>query len=130
MTQGDFQDIPGTPLFDGGMAQKGYHFNTFFMSLMQAQNRAAFKAGEAAYMESYPLSTAQKQAVLSRDWNGMTALGGNVFFMVKLAATDGIPVAQMCAAMAGMAPADYMNMMIAGGRPIAGNRSRDQNKAA
>ena len=124
MTHGDFNDIPGTPLFDGAMAQQGYHFNTFFMSLMKQQNRAAFKAGEAAYMEGFPLSAEQKQAVLARDWNGMTALGGNVFFMVKLAATDGIAVAQMCAAMAGMAPADYMNMMVGGGRPIAGNRSK------
>ncbi|MDB5806943.1 MAG: Protocatechuate 4,5-dioxygenase [Betaproteobacteria bacterium] len=130
MSQREFDDIPGTPLFDGGMAQKGYHFNTFFMSLMKSDNRAAFKAGEAAYMENYSLSAEQKQAVLARDWNGMTALGGNVFFMVKLAATDGIAVAQMCASMAGMAPADYMRMMVAGGRPIAGNRSRDQNKAA
>jgi protocatechuate 4,5-dioxygenase alpha chain len=120
-----FEDIPGTTMFDGEMARRGYHFNMFFMSLMQAENRAAFKADEAGFMQRFPLSAEQKQAVLKRDWNAMTALGGNVFFMVKLVGTDGLPVATMCAAMTGMTPDEYLKMMLAGGRPIEGNRSKE-----
>ncbi|HEX4328651.1 MAG TPA: protocatechuate 4,5-dioxygenase subunit alpha [Burkholderiales bacterium] len=119
-----FEDIPGTTMFDGEMARLGYHFNMFFMSLMRAENRAAFKADEAGFMQRFPLSAEQKKAVLARDWNAMTALGGNVFFMVKLVGTDGLPVAAMCAAMTGMSPDEYQKMMLDGGRPAEGNRSK------
>ena len=125
MQNKQFEDIPGTTMFDGEMARRGYHFNMFFMSLMQAENRAAFKADEAGYLQRFPLSDQQKQAVLKRDWNAMTALGGNVFFMVKLAFTDGQPVAAMCAAMTGTTLEDYQKMMLAGGRPVEGKRSKE-----
>jgi protocatechuate 4,5-dioxygenase alpha chain len=94
------------------------------MSLMQAANRERFKADEAAYLEQWGMSPAQKQAVLARDMNRCLELGGNVFFLVKIAATDGISVQQMVAGMVGMSPQDYRDMMMQGGRPIEGNRSR------
>jgi protocatechuate 4,5-dioxygenase alpha chain len=94
------------------------------MSLMQAANRERFKADEATYLEQWPMSPAQKQAVLARDMNRCLELGGNVFFLVKIAATDGISVQQMVAGMVGMSPQDYRDMMMQGGRPIQGNRSR------
>jgi protocatechuate 4,5-dioxygenase alpha subunit len=53
---------------------------------------------------------------MERRWNDMLRLGGNVYYMAKLAATDGLPVAHMSAAMAGLAPDDYVRMMVAGGR--------------
>jgi protocatechuate 4,5-dioxygenase alpha chain len=56
--------------------------------------------------------------------NRCLELGGNVFFLVKIAATDGISVQQMVAGMVGMSPQDYRDMMMQGGRPIEGNRSR------
>jgi protocatechuate 4,5-dioxygenase alpha chain len=120
----DFSDIPGTVMFDAARARQGYALNAFCMSLMQAANRERFKAGEAAYLEQWPMSPAQKQAVLARDMNRCLELGGNVFFLVKIAATDGISVQQMVAGMVGMSPQDYRDMMMQGGRPIQGNRSR------
>jgi protocatechuate 4,5-dioxygenase alpha chain len=120
----DFSDIPGTVMFDAARARQGYALNAFCMSLMQAANRERFKAGEAAYLEQWPMSPAQKQAVLARDMNRCLELGGNVFFLVKIAATDGISVQQMVAGMVGMSPQDYRDMMMQGGRPIEGNRSR------
>jgi protocatechuate 4,5-dioxygenase alpha chain len=120
----DFSDIPGTVMFDAARARQGYALNAFCMSLMQAANRERFKAGEAAYLEQWPMSPAQKQAVLARDMNCCLELGGNVFFLVKIAATDGISVQQMVAGMVGMSPQDYRDMMMQGGRPIEGNRSR------
>jgi protocatechuate 4,5-dioxygenase alpha chain len=120
----DFSDIPGTVMFDAARSRQGYALNAFCMSLMQAANRERFKAGEAAYLEQWPMSPAQKQAVLARDMNRCLELGGNVFFLVKIAATDGISVQQMVAGMVGMSPQDYRDMMMQGGRPIEGNRSR------
>ena len=120
----DFSDIPGTVMFDAARARQGYALNAFCMSLMQAANRERFKAGETAYLEQWPMSPAQKQAVLARDMNRCLELGGNVFFLVKIAATDGISVQQMVAGMVGMSPQDYRDMMMQGGRPIEGNRSR------
>ncbi len=120
----DFSDIPGTVMFDAARARQGYALNAFCMSLMQAANRERFKADEATYLEQWPRSPAQKQAVLARDMNRCLELGGNVFFLVKIAATDGISVQQMVAGMVGMSPQDYRDMMMQGGRPIQGNRSR------
>jgi protocatechuate 4,5-dioxygenase alpha chain len=62
------------------------------------------------------MTVQQREAVLGRRWNTMLELGGNVYYMAKLAATDGLPVAHMSAAMAGLDPQAYIAMMVAGGR--------------
>jgi protocatechuate 4,5-dioxygenase, alpha chain len=119
-------DIPGTTLFDGDMSRAGYHLNMFCMSLMDADNRAAFKADEAGYLDRFPLSEEQRAAILGRRWNDMLRLGGNVYYTAKLAATDGWPVARMSAAMAGLQLEEYTRMMVAGGR----NAADDSHKEA
>lgn len=122
----DYHDIPGTIVFDATQSRLGYHLNMFCMSLMKAQNRAAFKADEAAYLDRFAMSQAQKTAVLRRDWNGMLALGGNIYFTSKIAATDGLSFQQIAAIMTGATQEEYAAMMLAGGRPIAGNRSKKE----
>jgi protocatechuate 4,5-dioxygenase alpha chain len=119
----EYADIPGTTVFDGRLARKGYHLNMFCMSLMSADNRAAFKADEKRYMARWPLSPEQVDAVSRRDWNGLLGLGLNIFFMLKLSFTDGLSVQQLAGQMTGMTPQQYVDMMLAGGRPIEGNRS-------
>src|SRR5262249_61140911 len=96
----------------------------FCMSLMKPENRAAFKANERGYLDKYPMTEDQKQSILKRDWNGMLALGGNIYFTAKLAATDGLSFQQIAAIMTGSTHADYAQMMLKGGRPIEGNRSK------
>jgi protocatechuate 4,5-dioxygenase alpha chain len=123
-----YDDIPGTVVFDAEQARRGYHLNMFCMSLMKAENRAAFKADERAYLDKYPMTEAQKQTILKRDWNGMLQLGGNIYFTSKLAATDGLSFQQIAAIMAGSTQADYAEMMIKGGRSPDGNRSRSEWK--
>src|SRR5205823_13395719 len=83
-----YDDIPGTTVFDAQRARQGYHLNMFCMSLMKAENREAFKANERAYLDRWPMSEEQKQAVLSRDWNRMIYLGSNIYFLAKLFFTD------------------------------------------
>ena len=128
MSDKAFQDIPGTILFDAEQSRIGYHLNQFCMSLMKADNRAAFKADERAYLDQWPMTEAQKQAVLDRDWNRMLQLGGNIYFTSKIAATDGLSFQQIAAIMSGVSQQDYAQMMLRGGRHIEGNRSKaEQN---
>jgi protocatechuate 4,5-dioxygenase alpha chain len=122
MNTADFADIPGTVLFDAQQSRKGYALNQFCMSLMKPANRERFRANESAYLADWPMTPAQREAVLARDMNRCLALGGNVYFLVKIAATDGVSVQQMVGTMTGMSEADYREMMLKGGRPIEGNR--------
>jgi protocatechuate 4,5-dioxygenase alpha chain len=124
MTDKAFYDIPGTILFDSEHSRMGFHLNQFCMSLMKADNRTAFKADERAYLDRWPMTEAQKQAVLERDWNGMLELGGNIYFTSKIAATDGLSFQQIAAMMSGVTQKDYAEMMLHGGRSIEGNRSK------
>ncbi|KAF1023818.1 MAG: Protocatechuate 4,5-dioxygenase alpha chain [Paracidovorax wautersii] len=117
-----YLDIPGTTVFDADQSRKGYWLNQFCMSLMKADNRRRFKAGEQAYLDEWPMSDDQKQAVLARDLNRCIALGGNIYFLVKIGATDGVSVQNMVSTMTGMTEAAYRDMMLAGGRSPQGNR--------
>lgn len=123
-----YQDIPGTTVFDSNQARKGYHLNQFCMSLMKAENRQAFKADEAGYLANWPMTSDQRQAVLERDYTKMIALGGNIYYLVKISATDGLSVAAAVSTMTDMNSEEYMQMMKNGGRSIEGNRySREKN---
>ena len=123
-----YHDIPGTVLFDAEQSRKGFHLNQFCMSLMKAENRAAFKQNERAYLDQWPMTEAQKQAILKRDWNEMLQLGGNIYFTAKLAATDGLSFQQIAAMMSGVTQPDYAEMMLKGGRSIEGNRSKKERR--
>ncbi len=116
-----YQGIPGTTIFDADQARAGYWLNQFCMSLMKAENRERFKRDERAYLDEWPMTEEQKQAVLSRDMNRMISLGGNIYFLAKLGATDGRSFQYMAASMTGMTQDEYYQMMVGGGRsPGAG----------
>ena len=115
-----YLDIPGTTIFDADQARQGYWLNQFCMSLMKAENRARFKADERAYVDEWPMTEAQKQAVLARDLNQAISLGGNIYFLAKLGATDGTSFQQMAASMTGMTEEQYREMMLRGGRSPEG----------
>ncbi|WP_322995302.1 protocatechuate 4,5-dioxygenase subunit alpha [Castellaniella sp.] len=117
-----YVDIPGTTIFDADQSRLGYHLNQFCMSLMKAENRQRFLADERAYLDEWPMSEDQKQAVLARDLNRCLSLGGNIYFLAKLGATDGRSFQYMAASMTGMSQEEYAAMMLAGGRSIQGNR--------
>ena len=123
-----FSEIPGTTVFDAEQSRKGYWLNQFCMSLMKADNRARFKADERAYLDAWKMSEEQKQAVLARDLNRCIALGGNIYFLAKIGATDGKSFQQMAGSMTGMSEEAYRNMMVGGGRSIEGNRYTGEKK--
>lgn len=111
-----FKQIPGTVIFDATQSRIGYHLNMFAMSLMKDANRQAFKANEVAYLHQFPMTPEQHQAVLDRDYNKMISLGGNIYFLAKIGATDGHSFQKLASLMTGMPEDDYRNMMIQGGR--------------
>jgi protocatechuate 4,5-dioxygenase alpha chain len=119
----DFDDIPGTTVFTTQRSRQGFHLNQFCMSLMKPENRERFRQDEPVYLDEWPLSDAQKQAVLDRDYNAAIAEGGNIYFLAKIFATDGKSFVDAAANMTGMTPEEYRAMMIAGGRSPEGNRS-------
>ncbi len=123
-----YLDVPGTTIFDAEQSRKGYALNQFCMSLMKADNRARFKANERAYLDEWPMSEEQKLAVLSRDMNRMIALGGNIYFLAKIFATDGLSYVQAVSTMTGMSVPDYQQMMLSGGRSPEGWRSVKEGK--
>ena len=123
--QHDYDDIPGTFVFDAERAKEGYPINSFCMSLMKDENRKAFKADEAGYIKQFHMTPEQEKAILTRDYNRMLELGGNIYFTAKLGATDGHSFQHLAAVMTGNTQQGYADMMLAGGRGVEGNRSRD-----
>ena len=128
--QQDYDDIPGTTVFDAERARRGYHLNMFCMSLMKAENRDAFKANEADLLKRFPMTPEQRDAMLRRDWNRMIELGGNIYFLAKLFSTDGKSFQYTAAQMTGMSQEQYAQMMLAGGRSPDGNRTKDGVEAS
>jgi protocatechuate 4,5-dioxygenase, alpha chain len=127
--QHDYDDIPGTFVFDAERSREGFGINMFCMSLMKDENRKAFKANEAEYLKKFNLTPEQTDAVLKRDYNRMLELGGNIYFTAKLGATDGHSFQHLAAVMTGNTQDDYAKMMLGGGRAIEGNRSRSGKNA-
>ena len=123
-----YTDLPGTTNFDAEMSRQGYHLNQFCMSLMKAENRARFKTDERAYLDEWPMTEDQKLAVLARDLNRCIDLGGNIYFLAKIGATDGKSFQQMAGSMTGMSEDEYRNMMVKGGRSVEGNRYTGEKK--
>ena len=117
------EDIPGTRVYTAARARKGYHLNQFAMSLMKAENRERFRKDEKAYLDEWPLSEAQKKAVVARDYNAMLDEGGNIYFLAKLFSTDGKSFQFAAGSMTGMTQEEYAAMMLAGGRSPEGQRS-------
>ena len=119
----ELNDIPGTTVFNAMRSRQAYHLHKFCMSLMQAENRDAFRADEKAYLDRFRMSDEQKQAVLDRDFTKLIDLGGYIYFLVKLSNTDGWTTQKAVSSMTNMTPDEYAAMMRAGGRSPEGQRS-------
>ncbi len=122
----EYDNIPGTFVFDADRSREGYHINMFCMSLLKADNRAEFKADEGKYLDKFPMTAEQRDAVLKRQWNRMLELGANIYFTAKLGATDGLSFQQVAAIMTGSTQAEYAEMMLNGGRNPDGNRYKSE----
>lgn len=106
-------DIPGTPVFTGEEAKKGYALNKMCFSFNEKSARDAFLKDEEAYMESYGLNEAQKQAIRNRNVLDMIAAGGNIYYLAKFAGIFGLGVQDVGAQQTGMKLEDFKDMLIA-----------------
>ncbi len=116
MTSATHHDIPGTTLFDGDMAQKGYALNRMCFSFNDAANRAAFKKDEDAYCAKFGLSERQREAVRRRNVLEMIAAGGNIYYLAKLAGIFGFNVQDVGAQQTGVSVEAFKARLAAAGR--------------
>ena len=118
----EYDDIPGTYVFDGQHSRLGYALNMFCMSLNEADNRDAFAADPGGYLDRFDLTAEQRAAIEERKWLEMLQLGGNIYYTFKLAIFDGLSMQQVGASMSGVTFEELSQMMIDGGRSADGNR--------
>ena len=109
-------EIPGTTLFDGAQAMKGYALNKMCYSFNSAENRQAFLRDEEAYCARYGLTAAQREAVRRRNVLELIAAGGNVYYLAKLAGILGLDVQDLGAQQTGMTKDEFKAKLVAAGR--------------
>ena len=122
----EYDDIPGTYVFDADRSREGYWLNQFCISLRKEINRDAMRDDPEAHMAKFAMTEEQKQAVRDRAWNRLLALGGNIYYTSKLAAFDGLTFQDLAGQMTGVSRDEYRQMMLNGGRSIEGNRSKSE----
>ena len=110
------EPIPGTTLFDGDAAQKGYQLNAMCFAFNRQENRDAFVADEAAFMDRFALTAEQRTAVEQRDVLGMIAAGGNIYYLAKLAGIFGLNVQDVGSMQTGASVPQFKEMLLAQGR--------------
>ena len=104
--------IPGTPVFDGDAAQKGYAINAMCFSFNDASNRQAFVDDEDAYCAKFKLTCEQREAVRQRNVLAMIAAGGNIYYLAKLAGIFGLNVQDLGAQQTGKSVAEFKQMLL------------------
>jgi protocatechuate 4,5-dioxygenase alpha chain len=125
----DYDDIPGTYVYDARRGREGYALNMFCMSLNKAANRVRFKADEAGYLDGFSLTPEQRRTVLERDWLGMLKVGGNIYYTIKIAFCDGLTFQDVAGMMSGVPKETYAQMMLSGGRSPEGNRYKKDGES-
>jgi len=108
--------IPGTVLFDGAQARKGYALNKMCFSFNSAENRAEFLRDEDAYCRKYGLSQAQRDAIRRRHVLDLIAAGGNIYYLAKFAGIFGWDVQDIGAQQTGMTKDAFKAMLARAGR--------------
>ncbi len=124
----DYDDIPGTYVFDTKRCKEGFHLNKFCKSLDQAENREQFRANPDTYLDQYPMTAEQRKMINDRDWLGMLQVGGNIYYTFKLAIFDGLTMQHVGGMMSDMTVDEFKAMMLGGGRKLEGNQSKKQNQ--
>lgn len=110
------QDIPGTVMFDGDQAQKGYALNRMCFSFNSAENRAAFVKDEDAYCRKFGLNDEQRAAIKARNVLQLIAAGGNVYYLAKFAGIFGLGVQDIGAQQTGTTVEEFKAKLVAAGR--------------
>jgi protocatechuate 4,5-dioxygenase, alpha chain len=103
--------IPGTIIFDGREAMKGYALNKMCFSFNSAESRESFKNDEEAYMTKYGLNEQQKEAIRKRSVLDLIDAGGNIYYLAKFAGIFGLDVQDVGAQQTGMTKDEFKAML-------------------
>jgi protocatechuate 4,5-dioxygenase alpha chain len=109
-------NIPGTVLFGGDLAQKGFALNKMCFSFNSEENRREFLGDEDAYCRKYGLNAAQRDAIRRRHVLDLIAAGGNIYYLAKLAGILNLDVQDIGAQQTGMTKDEFKAMLVAAGR--------------
>jgi protocatechuate 4,5-dioxygenase alpha chain len=107
------QPVPGTTIFDGEQARKGYALNKMCYSFNDAANRAAFIADEDAYCDRYGLNGQQREAIRARNVLQLIAAGGNAYYLAKFAGIFGLDMQDIGAQQTGMSKDAFKAKLLA-----------------
>ena len=110
------QPVPGTTIFDGEQARKGYALNKMCFSFNDKANRQAFVADEEGYCASYGLNAEQREAVRNRNVLQLIAAGGNAYYLAKFAGIFGLDMQDIGAQQTGMSKDAFKARLLAAGR--------------
>ena len=106
-------DIPGTVIFDGAQAMKGYALNKMCFSFNDKANREAFVADEAAYCACYGLNAQQHAAIRARNVLQLIEAGGNAYYLAKFAGIFGLDMQDIGAQQTGLTKDEFKARLLA-----------------
>ena len=109
------ETIPGTVVFDGGLALKGYALNKMCFSFNDAENREAFRQDEDSYCRKFGLTEEQRRAIKSRNVLQLLEAGGNIYYLAKWAGIFGLNVQDIGAQQRGISLEEFNEMLLRAG---------------
>jgi protocatechuate 4,5-dioxygenase, alpha chain len=107
----DYDTIPGTHVFNGERSNKGYRINKMAFSFNEAANRDEFAHDMGAYCDKFALNQDEKTAVLAGDFNRLLELGGNIYYLAKIAIFHGMSVQDACANMSKITTEEFIQRL-------------------
>lgn len=103
----DYEDIPGTYVFDGKRAHSSFALNKLFFSFNNESCRKEFDANPEAYCDKFGLTSEQKSMVLKQDFLGILRAGTNIYYMAKFCIPRGLSVQDAGAAFQGISGDEF-----------------------
>lgn len=123
-TKHDYDDIPGTYVFDGRHAHGAYSLNKLLFSLNEAVNRENFERDPSAYCDEYGVAGKYKELVLEKDFLGMLRAGANIYYMAKMAVPRGTSVQDAGARFQGISTQEFQAKLLAKGADLSQRLAR------
>ena len=112
----EYENIPGTLVFDGRLAMKGYGLNKMCFSFNSSANREEFRRDADAYCRKFDLTDAQIQAIQRQNVLELLEAGANIYYLAKWAGIFGMNVQQLGAQQRGMTESEFKAMLAHAGR--------------